>query len=158
MQNNMSTHLLRSKIEELISKTSFSIDSCDVVDEDGTLWCSIKTSDSKFLIGRDGEALRSFNHLVKKIVDKELGEENSPRIIVDVNGYQRKKMDNLKATAHMLAERARYFKSNIEADPMPSFERRVIHMYLENEKDIMTESKGEGRERRIVIKYVDVKI
>lgn len=154
----MSIQLLKNKIEELISKASFNIDSCDVVDEDGTLWCSIKTPDSKFLIGRDGEALRSFNHLVKKIIDKELGEENSLRIVVDVNGYQRKKMENLKATAYMLAERARYFKSNIEADPMPSFERRIIHMYLENEKDIITESKGEGRERRIVIKYIDSKI
>lgn len=154
----MSKELLKNKIEEILKYTSFVIDSCEVVDDGGTLWCSIKTPDSKFLIGRDGEALKSFNHLVKKIIEKELGEESSPKMIIDINGYQKKRVENLKATAHMLAERARYFKSSIEADPMPAFERRIIHMYLENEKDITTESKGEGRDRRIVIKYSDNRI
>lgn len=154
----MSKELLKNKIEEILKYTSFVIDSCEVVDDSGTLWCSIKTPDSKFLIGRDGEALKSFNHLVKKIIEKELGEESSPKMIIDINGYQKKRVENLKATAHMLAERARYFKSSIEADPMPAFERRIIHMYLENEKDITTESKGEGRDRRIVIKYSDNRI
>lgn len=154
----MDKNLLKNKIEEFLSKTSFQIDSCEISDENGMLWCSIRTPDSKYLIGRDGEALRSFNHIIKRIIEKDLDEDNSFNILIDVNGYQKKKMENLKATAHMLAERARYFKSNIEADPMPSFERRVIHMYLENEKDIITESKGEGKERRIVIKYTDSKI
>lgn len=154
----MSKELLKNKIEELVAKASFTIDSCEVTDEDGTLWCSIKTPDSRFLIGRDGEALRSFNHIIKKMVEKEITDDVFPQIIVDVNGYQKKKMDNLKATAHMLAERARYFKSSIEADPMPSFERRIVHMHLEGEKDITTESTGEGRNRRIVIKYIDQNI
>lgn len=154
----MSKELLKNKIEELINQASFTIDSCEITEEDGTFWCAIRTPDSRFLIGRDGEALRSFNHIIKKIMDKELGEEVSPQIMIDINGYQRKRMESLKATAHMLAERARYFKSSVEADPMPAFERKIIHMYLEKEKDITTESKGEGRDRRIVIKYIDERI
>jgi len=55
----------------------------------------------------------------------------------------------------MMAERARYFKSNIEIDPMPAFERRIIHMFLEGIKDIKTESEGYGPTRRVVIKYVE---
>lgn len=151
----MSQELLKNKIEEIIKKTSFVIDSCEITNEGDTLWCSIKTPDSRFLIGRDGEALRSFNHIVKKIMDKELGEESSPQIMIDINGYQRKRMEALRTTAHMLAERARYFKSNIEADPMPAFERKIVHMYLEKETDLTTESKGEGRDRRIIIKYTN---
>ncbi len=154
----MSKELLKNKIEELINQASFTIDSCEITEEGGTFWCAIRTPDSRFLIGRDGEALRSFNHIIKKIMDKELGEEVSPQIMIDINGYQRKRMESLKATAHMLAERARYFKSSVEADPMPAFERKIIHMYLEKEKDITTESKGEGRDRRIVIKYIDERI
>ncbi len=154
----MSQQIVKNKIEEFISKADFIIDSCDVVDEDGTLWCSIRTPDSRFLIGRDGDALRSLNYIIKKMVEKELGEEQCPEIIIDVNGYQKKRMDTLKATAHMLAERARYFKSNIEADPMTAFDRRIIHMYLEKEKDIFTESIGEGLNRKVVIKYVENRI
>lgn len=60
--------------------------------------------------------------------------------LVDINGYQKKRFDNLKNIAHMIAERAKYFKSNIEIDPMPAFERRIIHLFLENDKEIKTES------------------
>jgi spoIIIJ-associated protein len=55
----------------------------------------------------------------------------------------------------MMAERARYFKSNIEVDPMPAFERRIVHMFLEDAKDIKTESEGQGSNRRVVIKYIN---
>ena len=54
----------------------------------------------------------------------------------------------------MMAERAKYFKSNIEVEPMPANERRIIHMFLEKIPDIKTESEGYGPNRRVVIKYV----
>ena len=103
----MSQILVKNKIEELIKKADFTIDSCDVIDEDGTLWCNIRTQDSRFLIGKDGETLRSFNHLIKKMIEKELGEEQCHEIMIDGSGYQKKRMDTLKAPAHMLAERVR---------------------------------------------------
>ena len=54
----------------------------------------------------------------------------------------------------MMAERARYFKSNIEVDPMSAFERRVVHEFLAGETDLKTESTGYGPTRRVVIKYL----
>ena len=118
------------------------------------LWCMIETPDSKFMIGREGETLRSLNHIVRKIIEKDLGEDEDSRLFIDVNGYQKKRYDNLKNIAHMMAERAKYFKSNIEIDPMPANERRIIHMFLENIPDIKTESEGYGPHRRVVIKYI----
>jgi predicted RNA-binding protein Jag len=53
----------------------------------------------------------------------------------------------------MMSERARYFKSNIEVDPMSAFERRVIHEFLSEATDLKTESIGTGSSRRVVIKY-----
>jgi predicted RNA-binding protein Jag len=55
--------------------------------------------------------------------------------------------------AHIMAERARYFKSNVEIDPMNPFERRIIHEFLADEKDLKTESTGLGLSSRVVIKY-----
>ena len=48
----------------------------------------------------------------------------------------KKRVDNVKAVAHMMSERARYFKSNIEVDPMSAFERRVVHEFLSNATDL----------------------
>jgi spoIIIJ-associated protein len=54
----------------------------------------------------------------------------------------------------MMAERARYFKSSIELDPMPAFDRRIIHEYLSTATDLKTESVGDGNKRRVMIRYV----
>ena len=151
---------IREVIEEIFKHTACSISKCEISVDSGMLWCMIETPDSSFMIGRDGETLRSLNHIVQKIVEKHFpvsldSTEKSPSIFVDVNGYQKKRFENLKNIAHMMAERARYFKSNIEIDPMPAYERRIIHMFLEGAKDVKTESEGYGPNRRVVIKYVD---
>lgn len=147
---------IKEAVEQIFKHTACTISKCEFTDESGMLWCMIETPDSSFIIGRDGETLRSLNHIVQRIVEKEIPptEEKGPSIFIDINGYQKKRFDNLKNIAHMMAERARYFKSNIEIDPMPSFERRIIHMFLEGAKDLKTESEGYGPSRRVVIKYV----
>lgn len=150
----MDQELVKSIIENIFTHTACTISKCELSLEDGMLWCMIETPDSRFMIGREGETLRSLNHLVRKIAEKASGTEEISNIFVDVNGYQKKRFDNLKNIAHMMAERARYFKSNIEIDPMPANERRIIHMFLEKIPDIKTESEGYGPERRVVIKYI----
>lgn len=154
---------IKEVIEQIFKHTSCVISKLEFSDDNGMLWCMIETPDSGFIIGRDGETLRSLNHLVQKIVEKNLPigedrEERGPSVFIDVNGYQKKRFENLKNIAHMMAERARYFKSNIEIDPMPAYERKIIHMFLEGAKDIKTESEGYGPTRRVVIKYVDSSI
>lgn len=153
----MEKNKIKKIIEEIFKYTGCSLSGCEVSEEDGMIWCMIETPDSKMMIGREGETLRSFNHLVRKIIEKEEGsfEDDMKKLFIDINGYQKNRLDSLKNIAHMMAERARYFKSNIEIDPMPAYERRIIHMFLENNKDIKTESEGVGPNRRVVIKYIN---
>lgn len=146
---------IKETIEKIFKLTSCSLVSLDIQNENNMIWCAIETPDSRFMIGRDGETLKSLNHLIQKILEKDFEEDGVKNILIDVNGYQRKRFDNLKNIAHMMAERAKYFKSNIEIDPMPAFERRIIHLFLENDKEIKTESEGEGQNRRVVIKYIN---
>jgi spoIIIJ-associated protein len=145
---------IREIVEQLFKHMTCTLSKCEFNDEEGMLWCMIETPDSRFMIGRDGETLRSLNHLIQKMIEKK-EDEVQPKVFIDINGYQKKRFDNLKNIAHMMAERARYFKSNIEVDPMPAYERRIIHMFLEGVKDVKTESEGYGPNRRVVIKYVD---
>ncbi len=151
----MKTDIIKSIIEDIFKHTLCTISKCEFSNEDGMIWCMIETPDSRLMIGREGETLRSLNHIVKKMVEKkkEEDEEYNERIFIDINGYQKNRFENLRNIAHMMAERAKYFKSNIELDPMPAFERRIIHMFLENTKDIKTESSGYGPTRKVVIKY-----
>ena len=120
---------------------------------------NINTSDSRFLIGRDGEALQALNHIARKIVESGLvGDEEKMKeieFIIDVNGYQKKRIENVKAIAHMMAERARFFKASVNLDPMSAYERRIIHTYLEGQPNLITESSGVGRDRHVVIKYLE---
>jgi spoIIIJ-associated protein len=81
-------------------------------------------------------------------------EERGPNILIDINGFQKKHIENVRAVAHMMSERARYFKSNIEVDPMSAFERRIVHEFLSDATDLKTESAGMGPTRHVVIKYI----
>lgn len=157
----MNHEQLRSQIEELLSKSGFQSEeiSFSYDEKNNTLWFSIESPNAKNLLAREAEALNALNHIAGKIAEKLITEHTvRPRIILDANGFEKKKIDNLKTIAHMMAERARYFKSSIDVEPMPPYERRIIHEFLSEMPDIKTESTGEGNKRHIVIKYVDSKI
>ncbi len=124
-------------------------------EKSGTIWFAITSPNTRLLFTRDAEALAALNHLATKMVEQIFREEKGrPRVVIDANDHEKKKIDNIRAIAHMMAERARYFKSSIEVDPMPAHERRIVHEFLAEMPDIQTESKGEGSTRRVVIKYI----
>lgn len=115
----------------------------------------VSTPDSALLIGQRGDRLLALNHLLKKIFEQKWGDVEAP-FMVDVNDYRKKQLDDLRAKAHMLAERARYFKSSVEMDPMSSYERMIVHSEFAEVPDIQTTSQGGGKERRVVLRFVEV--
>lgn len=152
--------MLKNKIQNIISEL---LDSAGISfeevffddTEDAFCFISIKTDKPNDLIGRNGEVLSAINYLVLKILEKDINTNEIINFILDVNGFRKKKIENIKTTAHMLAERAKYFKSNIDVDPMPAYERKIMHSYLQNIKNVKTESTGFGKGRHIVIKYIE---
>lgn len=114
------------------------------------------TPETSILIGEGGTRLLALNHLMKRVVEKKFGND-TPSFMVDVNGHQKKHIDEVRQKAHMLAERARFFKSAVEMDPMSSYERMIVHSEFTASPDIATESLGAGRDRRIVLKYTEQK-
>ena len=111
----------------------------------------IRTDDAGLLIGADGQNLFALNYLLRKMVEKKTNAQEC-QFIVDVNDYQRRRFDELRDKARMSAQRVRYFKKEVTLEPMSAFERRVIHLALQEYPDIATESIGDGHERRVVIK------
>lgn len=110
----------------------------------------VETAQGNVLVGRGGETVQALNHILKKIAEKE-GAETS--FSVDVNGFRLKKIAELEQHAKLLAERARSLKYDVEMPPMSAYERLIVHTVLQNEKDVSTESQGQGHDRRLVIKY-----
>ena len=152
---------IQNLIKELIEKTTVKLSGISITEDNPkNIWISVEVNEPHFFISHEGEGLQALNHIVRRIVEnknptpllvKERGEEIS--ILVDINGFQKKRVENIRAIAHMMSERARYFKSNIEVDPMSSFERRIVHEFLSLATDLKTESVGFGPARRVVIKY-----
>ena len=109
---------------------------------------------TRLLFSRDAEGLAALNHIATKMAEQLMREDDKrPRVVIDANGHEKKKIEALRTTAHMMAERARYFKSSVAIDPMPPHERRIVHEFLAEMPDLETESEGVGEKRHIVIKY-----
>ena len=147
-------------IESIIKSLGANINSIETIfdEESGLTTISVQTPDGRFLIGRDGESLNALSTLLHRYLESGLKENEHPiSVTVDINDFQKKHIESLKTKAHMMAERAKFFKSSIELDPMNGYERRIIHTYLEKDKNITTESVGEGKNRRIVVKFVEEK-
>jgi len=113
----------------------------------------INTPEAAVLIGNRGETLSSLSHILKKIIDKNTEEEYQEKFFIDIGDYQNKKIQDIKNRAIILAERARFFKKNVEMPPMSAYERMIVHSTFTNYIDIETESFGRGYERRVILKY-----
>ncbi len=143
-------------ISSVMDSLGAKVDSIEVMldDETGITTIAVSSPDGRLLVGRDGESLVALNTLLHRFLETDLKEGEIPLpITLDVNDYEKKHIEGLKTKAHMMAERAKFFKSSIELDPMNGYERRIVHTYLEKDKNITTESTGEGKQRRIVVKY-----
>ena len=157
----MKTQEIQNLIENILSHTHGGVKEIvaeEVINKDGTssVWFKVVLDDAYSLLSKDASGLFALNHLVKRIAENKSEnpeQENRFNFIIDVNDFQKKKVDSVKALAHMMAERARYFKSSVELDPMPSFERRIIHEFLSDALDLKTESIGYGPDRKVIIKY-----
>ncbi len=110
------------------------------------------------LVGPRGDTIHAIDHIVKKIVENKTpasaeDAEREPMFLVDVDDYRARQILDLQAKAKMMAERARSFQYDVELSPMSAYERLIVHTALQSEPNVKTESRGEGRNRRVVIKY-----
>lgn len=124
----------------------------DVSLSENTWTILIQSQDDRPMVGRDGENFEYFSHLLKRMLTKIVGEE--AKINIDINNRNARNVEALKTKAAILAERARSFKKDIELEPMSAFDRLVIHTALEGSPHIKTESIGKGKDRRLVVKYI----
>jgi spoIIIJ-associated protein len=108
-----------------------------------------KEEDLPLVIGYHGQTLNSFQVVLGLLTFKKF-EEFSP-LLVEAGGYRKEREEELKRRALEAADKARFLLKEVAFPAMPPFERRIIHITLAEEKGVVTESRGEGRERHIVV-------
>jgi len=105
--------------------------------------------DLSVLIGRRGETLASLQYITRLITSREL--QRRANIVVDVAGYKARRTGKLNDLAQRMADQAVSEKRTMTLEPMPPYERRIIHLALRNREDVTTRSVGEGAARKVTI-------
>jgi len=116
----------------------------------GSITLNVEGDDLGILIGRRGQTLACLQYLVRLIVGHQT-KEWLP-IIIDVEGYKQRRCNALQDLALRMAEQVKQKGEPFTMEPMPAFDRRIIHLALAEHPDVVTESSGEGEERRVVIR------
>jgi len=121
----------------------------DEPEEANPVTLDIEGEDLGILIGRRGQTLASLQYVVRLINTKKTG--SYVPIIIDVEGYRKRRDASLRALALRIAEQVKAKSTPFKMEPMPAYERRVVHLALANNPDVVTSSTGEGELRRVVI-------
>lgn len=101
------------------------------------------------LIGRRGQTLVCLQYIVRLIASHRM--KASAFIVIDINGYKQKRYQSLKALANRIAEEVEASGEPFDLEPMPAYERRIIHIALAEHPGVTTESTGFGEARKVVI-------
>jgi len=120
---------------------------------DHSVNASVLVKESSLCIGEGGKNIGAFEVVLRLILKKQLGE--APLLRLDINNYRSLKDESLGELAKKAARRARFYKQPVILEAMSAYDRRIIHTELAAHPDIKTESTGEGKQRRVVVKYIN---
>jgi len=103
-----------------------------------------------FLIGFRGETLDSLQTIINQVAFRRFGEWN--QVILDINGYKKQKNEKIIEITKGYIDRVRFTQKPVEMPNMNPAERRQVHTFISDYDDIISESTGEGINRRVVLK------
>ncbi len=118
-------------------------------DEDKTIYIEIKGDDVHKLIGKRGATLESLQYLTNLAVNK--GESTYKNIIIDIENYRERRREALENLANNLSKKVLRTNKPVTLEPMSAYERRIIHMTLQNHPKVKTSSEGREPNRYVVI-------
>jgi spoIIIJ-associated protein len=117
--------------------------------KEGEIYIEIKGDREGILIGKHGRTLDSLQFIINRMVNKRLREP--VRVVLDINDYRKRREDSLKRMAVRLGEKAKTKGHGLTIGPFNAHDRRIIHLTLQDDPQLGTESYGEGEMKRINI-------
>jgi len=140
--------LLQDLLEEIAEDLGLEAE-IEIDEADGVLTGRLEGENVGLFIGRHGQTIDAVQHLAQRIVFPE--GPSSVRVVIDANGYRERRADALRGEADDAADEALSTGRPVELDPLPPFERRIVHEYLRERGDVETHSEGNEPERFLVV-------
>ena len=136
-------------IKELIHNMGLSCN-LEVKKRENGINITVISDNNSILIGKNGKTLEAITLVVKQMIHNEIGEYFP--FVLDIGEYKLAREQKLESLAKKTAREVAYTKIPAKLDPMNSYERRIIHTILAENKKVTTESEGEEPNRCVVIK------
>ena len=143
----------RKEIEALIEKIFSLLEiegTFSLEEQDDILEVMMETKDTGIVIGYHGEVLESLQLILSLAIAKKLG--RFVRVSIEVDGYKKNRTEYLHNLALQVKEKVLSENKEQVLSSLKSWERRIIHLYLQNDEQVTSESEGEGKDRVLVIK------
>ena len=122
----------------------------DIAVEGDRVKVSIRSSEeANLLIGREGATLAAVEYLANRIIAKRWREP--VHIQIDAGGYRLRQDEDLRELALQLAEKVRSQGKPQSTKPLSAYHRRVVHLALQEDRSVVTRSKGDGPMKRVLI-------
>ncbi len=140
--------LVHTFLSDVIQRMGIKAD-IDVKQTGKTINIQLSGEKMSVLIGKRGQTLNSLQYLTQLVANR--NSNHYVQIILDAENYREKRKETLKLLAEKLAKQAIRTSKNVSLEPMPSYERKVIHAALAEFREIKTYSVGEEPNRYLVI-------
>lgn len=140
---------IKNYIVNILKLSGFTVN-IEVKNKETIPTLTIYSDNDSLIIGRNGKNLQALSIITNQHIQKLIGK--SYKFILDVNSYKEKRDEHLENLARKIAREVAKTKIEVKMDSMNSYERRVIHNALTNNKKVYTESVGEEPNRCVVVK------
>ena len=145
---------IKETITEITKKMSVEAN-LEVRRRENNISITIFSDNNSILIGKNGKNVAALQLLIRQMVNSKL--KDVVGIIIDVGNYKEKRVKSIEYLAKKLAREAYKTKTEVTMDSMNSYERRIVHEVLSDDKYVYTESIGEEPNRKVVIKLKEGK-
>jgi spoIIIJ-associated protein len=117
--------------------------------EGDTVWLALDGPDAGLLTDDDGKVLEALQYLMSKMSSRVLAD--NVRVLLDAGGFRRRRDEELRAMAMDAAQRAKERNRPVRLEPLNAYERRVVHLSLQEEPGVRTYSLGRGYFKRVTV-------
>lgn len=148
MSSLTTKELVEQVVQEMLGKIGLEIKS-EVADQEEVIRVNLQSENPGILIGYHGETLDAFQHLLKMIIFQKT--DQWPILVVDVADYRANREKVLFGMAQAATQRVRLTNQAYCLPFLSAYERKIVHQFIA-EEGMISESEGEGRERRVVVK------
>ena len=139
-------------IRDLLEKMNIEAKIYLIEENDEKVVIEIESPDTALIIGKQGQTLESIQTLANVVMNR--SSKKWTKILIDIEDYRRRRERNLNYIANKVASQVKRTKRSVLLEPMNPFERRIIHLALQEDESINTESIGDGVYKKIKVSYV----